>query len=82
MGLINFVSLGVASKAAPAKEKQNKTKEASKPVREWTPKDDAAKKIQTMVRGFLARRRLQRERKRKEEYEQQMEQLEKEVCII
>jgi len=39
-----------------------------------------AQKIQTVVRGFLARKELQRRKRQKEEYEATMDRLEKEVC--
>ena len=50
-------------------------------MRKWGPQDDAAQKIQARVRGFLARRLLQRKKKEKVDYEALMEKLEKEVNI-
>ena len=79
-----LIDVGKKPATTPAKGKATTTTSQSKaaptPVaKKWTKEDDAARKIQTLVRGFLGRCTLKRLRKEKEEYEEKMEQLEKEV---
>ena len=62
------------SKADTAKKETVK-----KPV--WTPEDESARKIQTAARGYLARKELKKLQKEKEEYEELMDKLEKEVNL-
>ena len=76
--LIFLVGKSVKKEVQPQKTPD---KAAAKPVRKWGPQDDAARKIQARVRGFLARRLLQRKKKEKLDYEDLMEKLEKEVCV-
>lgn len=45
----------------------------------WTEKDDAALKIQTKYRQFRAKKALDKKKKEKQEYEELMDKLEKEV---
>ena len=45
----------------------------------WTPEDESARKIQTAARGYLARKELKKLEKEKEQYEELMDKLEKEV---
>ena len=60
------------SKTETAKKETEK-----KPV--WTLEDESARKIQTAARGYLARRELKKLKKEREEYEELMDKLEKEV---
>ena len=81
-----LIDVGKKPATTPAKGKATTTTSQSnaapKPVaKKWTKEDDAARKIQTLVRGFLGRCTLKRLRKEKEEYEEKMEQLEKEVSL-
>ena len=59
-----------------------KTEPKKEEKKKWTPEDEAARKIQTMVRGKLARNKLEGEKKKKKEYEEEMDRLEKEVITI
>lgn len=45
----------------------------------WTEKDDAALQIQTKYRQFRAKKALDKKKKEKQEYEELMDKLEKEV---
>lgn len=45
----------------------------------WTEKDHAALKIQTKYRQFRAKKALDKKKKEKQEYEELMDKLEKEV---
>ena len=45
----------------------------------WTPQDEAARKIQTGIRGFLSRKKLEKLKKEKQDYNDLMDKLEKEV---
>ena len=65
---------GPAAKGAPKKDEKP-------PAKKWTPQDDAARKIQTKVRQFLAKAALRKLKKEKEDYHELMERLEKEVSI-
>lgn len=49
------------------------------PVKKWTEQDEAAKKIQKLVRGFLGRVTFTKMKKEKQEYEDLMDKLEREV---
>ena len=68
------VPAGKNAKAPPPKQEPPKPE-----VPKWTPQDEAARKIQITIRGFLARRRLEKLKKEKEEYLALMDKLEKEV---
>ena len=58
-------------------------KKEVKPVqKKWTKEDDAMLKIQCAVRQFLARRRLAKKKKEKEEYNELMDKLERDVSIF
>ena len=63
---------GVPAKAAPKKEEKP-------PAKKWTPQDEAARKIQTKIRQFLAKAALRKLKKARQDYEDLMERLEKEV---
>lgn len=65
--------------AAPRK---GKAAEPAKPKeRVWTAKDDAARKIQTKVRQFLAKKKLEKKKKEKQDYEELMDKIEKEAFM-
>lgn len=73
----NWILVAAGKKADPkAAAKKVEQKPA---VKKWTKEDDAARKIQTVARGFLSRRTLQKMRKEKEDYEALMDKLEQEV---
>ncbi len=69
--------------AVPKKSKTDSTAEVepaeSQAAAVWTPEDTAATKIQSLVRGRIARAELQRRKQEKEEYEALMNKLEQEV---
>ena len=68
---------GVAGKGKDAKTQQ---KSPTKPKKkEWTLEDKKATIIQACVRMFLAKCKLHAARKKKKEYEEMMEKLEREV---
>ena len=72
-----------AKKAAPAKGKTQTNKTSEKPKEKvWTKEDEAARKIQTKIRQFLAKKKLAKKKKEKVDYEEMMDRLEKEVIII
>lgn len=57
--------------------------ESAKPaVKKWTKEDEAAKKIQTSIRGFLGRRKLLHLRKEKQDYDDLMDKLERDVSVL
>jgi len=68
-----------------AKKADSKTTPSKKPdetktnKNKWTKEDDAARKIQTIIRGYLGRKALERAKKEKQEYEDLMDKLEREV---
>ena len=66
-------------KGAPAKGKDIPVKPKE---RVWTKEDDAARKIQTEMRRFLAKKELSKRKKQKEDYEEMMSNLEKEVSTL
>lgn len=71
---------GSKKPASNAKVTSNPGKAVEKPpVKKWTEQDEAAKKIQTVVRGFLGRRALKKLKQEKEDYEDLMDKLEREV---
>ncbi|KAK2170227.1 hypothetical protein NP493_1134g01036 [Ridgeia piscesae] len=77
-----------AKVAAPVKGKSSKEsikkpdKKEVKPVqKKWTKEDDAMLKIQCAVRQFLARRRLAKKKKEKEEYNELMDKLERDAYV-
>lgn len=72
---------GTGNKKTPQATPKQKTEEPKKAVKKWTPEDEAARKIQTMARGFLARKRLQTEKEKKKAYEEEMDRLEKEAFV-
>ena len=63
--------------AGKSKTETAKKETEKKPA--WTPEDESARKIQTVARGYLARKELKKLKKEKEEYEELMDKLEKEV---
>lgn len=57
-----------------------KTASTEKPKEKvWTKEDDAARKIQTKYRQYRAKKVLDKKKKEKEEYNELMDRLEKEV---
>ena len=71
---------GKSSKESIKKPDKKDVKQVQK--KRWTKEDDAALKIQRVVRQFLARRRLARKKKEKKEYEELMDKLERDVGIL
>ncbi len=71
--------IGAKKGAAPAKGKNTAKDAQKKPEKKWSKEDDAARMIQTQIRGYLARKKLQMKKKDKQNYEELMEKLEKEV---
>ena len=65
---------GASTKSEPAKESKPKEKQ-------WTPQDEAARKIQTQIRKFLAKRKLEKKKQQKKDYEELMDKLEQEVSL-
>ncbi|KAJ8305741.1 hypothetical protein KUTeg_016286 [Tegillarca granosa] len=63
----------------PAKGKSNVQAPSKPKEKVWTKEDDAARTIQTKVRQHLAKKKLKELKKKKEEYEELMLNLEKEV---
>ena len=73
---------GTASKGRTAAgTSTSKAKEPQKQEKIRTPQDEAACKIQTKVRQFLAKKTLQRKMKEKENYREMMEKLEREAYV-
>ncbi len=70
--------VGGAKKGAPSKDKPGSAKAKPK-EKVWTKEDEAARKIQTMGRGYIARKQLKILKQKKQEYEELMDKLEKEV---
>ncbi|CAH1774100.1 unnamed protein product [Owenia fusiformis] len=72
-----------AGKAAPkGKQDAASNKKADKPKEKvWTKDDEAARKIQTGARGYLARKKLKALKKEKADYDELMDKLEKEALI-
>ncbi len=70
--------VGGAKKGAPGKDKPGSAKAKPK-EKVWTAEDEAARKIQTMGRGYIARKQLKILKQKKQEYEELMDKLEKEV---
>ena len=68
-----------AGASTPAKKGGKAATTPKAPV--WTPQDEAAKKIQTKARQFLAKKALERKKKEKQEYEELMNKLEHEVIF-
>ena len=68
--------------AAPAKAKEEKPAEVKPAVKKWTAQDEAACKIQTKARQFLAKKALERKKKEKQEYHALMDKLEQEVGFL
>ena len=68
---------GAKKGAAPAKGKAEAPKK-----KVWGPQDDAARKIQTYYRRHLAKKDLAKKKKEKEEYNELMDKLEKEVSSV
>ena len=70
------------SGAPVAKKSSTNIKKPDKPAaKKWTPQDEAARKIQTKIRQFLAKCKLLKLKKEKKDYEELMDRLEKEVII-
>lgn len=67
---------GKKTSGTAPKGKESKVKLEEK---KWTPKDDAARKIQSNYRGFMARKLLKKKQQEKIEYQNLMDKLEKEV---
>ncbi|KAJ8305745.1 hypothetical protein KUTeg_016290 [Tegillarca granosa] len=63
----------------PAKGKSNVQAPSKPKEKVWTKEDDAARTIQTKVRQHLAKKKLKELKKKKEEYEELMLNLEKEA---
>ena len=74
----SFTPSGAKKGAPAAKGKPGAAKDAPA-VKKWTKEDDAARKIQTCARGYIARKELQKRKKEKQDYEEMIERLEKEV---
>lgn len=81
--MIHTVTVSDKIKFTAAKKsdpKTNNAKAVAKPaVKKWTKEDEAAVKIQRTARGFIARQSLKKMKKEKEDYEELMEKLEREV---
>ncbi|XP_012942165.1 IQ motif and ankyrin repeat domain-containing protein 1 isoform X2 [Aplysia californica] len=59
-----------------------KTDKPAEPKKKaWTPQDEAARKIQTKARQFLAKKEIEKKKKEKQDYEDLMDKLEKEAFI-
>ena len=52
---------------------------AAQKKKQWTKEDEMARKIQTAFRGYRCRRSLLQLKRKKEEYEELMRKLEKDV---
>jgi hypothetical protein len=78
---IGFSIVAAAKKAAApvAKGKPVKQDAPKETAKKWTKEDEAARKIQCLVRNFLSKRALEKKKKEKEEYDELMDRLEKEV---
>ncbi|XP_021375352.1 putative IQ motif and ankyrin repeat domain-containing protein [Mizuhopecten yessoensis] len=72
------VKRGGAAGPAAAKGKAEPAKPKAKV---WTKQDEAAKKIQTQIRVFLARKTVARKRKEKQDYDELMDKIEKEAFM-
>lgn len=70
---------GAPSTTKPAVKTLVSSSSQVKPSKKWTAEDAAATKIQTIVRRFLARKKLRKLRAERAQYEEQMERLEREV---
>lgn len=70
-----MILVGKKSDTKVAK-KQSDTKPA---VKKWTKEDEAARVIQTAARGYLGRKTLEKMKKEKQDYEDTMDKLEREV---
>ena len=73
------MSGGKKTGAAAGKNKPETFQKETMKQPAWTPEDEAARKIQTAARGYIARKELKKRRNEKEEYEALMDKLEKEV---
>ena len=69
-----------AGAAAASKAAASNAKPATKP--QWTKEDSAARLIQCIVRGFLARRKLAALRVKHQKYLEEMSRIEKEVSRV
>ena len=83
IGVINKKAPGPAAgaKGKPAAAGAAK-KQAAPPAKKWTPQDEAARKIQRHIRRFLAQRKLIKLKKEKQDYDDLMDRLEKEVLLL
>lgn len=73
---------GAKKGAAPPAAGKGKPADPPKPkAKVWTEKDDAALRIQTKYRQYRAKKMLEKKKKDKEEYEELMDRLEKEVSF-
>lgn len=79
-GLKSFAVTGKGKTVPATKGKSASKAEASPKQKAWTKEDDAARKIQTKIRQYLARKSLQKKKKEKQDYEDLMDRLEREVC--
>jgi hypothetical protein len=70
---------GVPNATKPAAKVSVASSSQEKQPKKWTAEDAAATKIQSTVRRFLARKKLCKLRAERENYEEQMERLEREV---
>ncbi len=68
-------------KGKSSKEAINKP-EKQVQKKKWTKEDDAAVKIQFAMRRFLAKRKLARKKKEKEEYDELMDKLERDASTL
>lgn len=66
-----LVYLGTKKTGAPEKPKE----------KVWTKDDDAARKIQTKYRQYRAKKVLEKKKKEKQDYDELMDKLEKEVNV-
>ena len=73
------VTKPAAKGTVPAKGKVKEPAKAAE--KKWTAQDTAARTIQTKIRQFLAKRKLKRLRKEKEDYEELMKKLEHEALM-
>lgn len=75
------ISAAAKKGAAPAKGKGNAQAPSKPKEKVWTKEDDAARTIQTKIRQHLAKKKLKELKNKKQEYEELMLNLEKEVCF-
>lgn len=75
----NIINISAAAKKPNVKAAPSKTEKVKPVEKKWTEEDEAAKKIQTTIRGFLGRRKLLHLKNKKQEYEDLMDKLERDV---